>query len=80
MPLRLILLLIIGIAAYISVRIVTMCHSFERAPLLGCRGRVVRGLTGLYCRALLLASCMRYTVKKVDYDYTQYLGPGYKEK
>lgn len=80
MPLRLLLLSIIGISAYISVRIVTIGHNFEKAPLLGCRARLVRSLTGFYSRALLLASCMRYTVKKIDYDYTQYLGPGYKEK
>ena len=80
MPLRLILMVVIGIFAYLSVRIVTVCHNFEKAPLMGCRARVVRGLTGFYARMLLMASCMRYTVKKVEFDYTQYLGPGYKEK
>lgn len=80
MPLRLILLLIIGISAYISVRIVTIGHNFEKGSVMGCRARVVRSLTGFYCRVLLLASCMRYTVKQIDYDYSQYLGSGYKEK
>lgn len=80
MPLRLVILLIIGISAYVSVRIVTICHNFEKDSIKGCRARVVRSLTGFFCRLLLLASCMRYSVKKIEYDYSQYLGPDYKDK
>ena len=70
MPLRLIILAIIGILAYITVRIVTIGHNFEKDSIKGCRGRAVRGLTWFFCRALLLASCMRFSIKKIDFDYS----------
>ncbi len=80
MPLRLVIILIIGISAYVSVRIVTICHNFEKDSIKGCRARLVRSLTGFFSRLLLFASCMRYSVKKIEYDYSQYLGPDYKKK
>lgn len=80
MPLRILILLIIGILAYVSVRIVTIGHNFEKDSIKGCRAKVVRSLTGFYSRLLLLATCMRCNVKRIDFDYSQYLGPDYKEK
>ena len=81
MPLRLIIMAILGILTYLCIRIVTIGYNFESGKAMtGCRGRTVRGITAFFSRALLIATCMRYSVRKVDFDYTQYLGKDYKEK
>ncbi len=81
LPLRLVIMALIGILCYLSIRIVTIGYNFDSGKAMtGCRGKMVRGLTAFFSRALILASCMRYSLRKIDCDYTSYLGPEYREK
>jgi hypothetical protein len=78
MPLRLILMILIGLICYLSVRIVTIGYKFDESRIMtGCRAKTVKALTNFFSSLLLAACCMRYTINKVDFDYTEYLGPEY---
>ena len=60
------------------VRILCIGHNFDKKPLSGCRKRMVFFIVRLFCRILLWLAGIRLSVKDMDYDYSEYLGPKYK--
>ncbi len=61
-----------------SYRIFTIGHNF-REPVKDCRKALVTFVYKLVSRILILMAGMRTVRKTVDYDYTPFLGPNYKE-
>jgi 1-acyl-sn-glycerol-3-phosphate acyltransferase len=61
-----------------QVRILCLCHNFEKKPLSGCRKKVVFFVVKMYCQFMLWLGGIRVSSRKMDYDYTEYLGPDYK--
>lgn len=45
----------------------------------GCRKHVINFMYKLFCMLILFFGGMRTTKKKIDFDYSAYLGPNYKE-
>jgi hypothetical protein len=78
LPLRITLLastLLIG-----AVLIPTLCmgHNFQKRPLTGCRKWVIVQLCRIGTRLLLTLCGVICSEKEVDFDYSHYLGNGYK--
>lgn len=64
----------------IIYRIFTLGHSFEgEAPLRGCRQTLISFMYKLVSKLLCFFGGMRTTRKHVDFDYSSFLGPNYKQ-
>ena len=80
MPLRILCSILLVLVCYIFVRIFTIGHSFRGdTPLTGCRKHIVIFLIKFFCTGILFFAGMRSSRKKVDFDYSAYLGPDYKK-
>lgn len=55
-------------------------HDFEKGPLVGWRKRAFRFVTVWGCWVFVKMGGMRVKLVEKDADYTEYLGPGYKEQ
>ena len=65
---------------FIPYRIITICHSFKGdRPLTGCRKSIIGYLYKLISTFILFFAGMRSSKRKVDFDYSAYLGINYKE-
>lgn len=81
LPLKFLLALLIVIACYIVVRIVTIGHNFnEDKPIRGwLRNKVLGYVYKFMCSLVVLVVGVRSSIEERDYDYSHYLGPNYKE-
>ena len=80
LPLRLVLAVVLVILCYLSTVLVCLGHTFvDDQPLRGCRAFLIKNIYKFYSSLLMVAVSMRSTRKKLDIDYSEYLGPDYKE-
>lgn len=64
----------------ILIRIFSIGHDYRKSQAVtGCRAFLIKWTYVLIARWLILLSGMRTSRKVVDFDYTPFLGPGYKE-
>mmetsp|Transcript_8630 Transcript_8630/g.14600 ORF Transcript_8630/g.14600 Transcript_8630/m.14600 type:complete len:154 (+) Transcript_8630:227-688(+) len=80
MPTRLLLLSLDGIFLTVVVSILTIGHDFSKGPMkAGVRKSMIYFFYHICCKTYLFV-CGLYThSKKVESDYTYYLGPEYKD-
>ena len=65
---------------FILHRIFSIGHDYKKSQAVtGCRAFLIKWTYVLVARWLILLSGMRTSRKVVDFDYTPFLGPGYKE-
>ena len=80
LPLRLVIILVLLVLCYLSVRVVTIGYRFtDDRPVVGCRRKAIGYIYKFFSATLMTAISMRSTKRKIDFDYTEYLGEGYKE-
>ena len=78
MPTRLVLFgLTLAIMVFL-VRILCICHNFDKKPLSGCRKTMVFFVVRWFCRLMLWLAGIRLSVRDLDFDYKEYLGSNYK--
>lgn len=80
MPLRFISSVVLIVLTYLFVRFGTLGHSFSRdEPIRGWFRNLIIGYTYKFFTSLLLllVGCWSWKTQ-VDYDYSEYLGVGYK--
>ena len=80
MPLRLISSVLVILFCYIFVRIFTIGHNFRgNSPISGCRKHIINFMYKVFSMLILFFGGMRSSTKKIDFDYSTYLGPDYKK-
>ena len=78
MPLRLICSVLVILIAYIFVRIFTIGHSFKAdTPITGCRKHVIHFMYKIFSLLIIFFGGMRTYRRRIDCDYSAYLGPNY---
>lgn len=81
LPLRMVMGVILVILCYICTWILTRGHRFtDENHITGCRATAIRYVFKFFSAALMFSIGMRSTRRKVDYDYSEYLGPNYKKE
>jgi hypothetical protein len=79
MPSRIVLLLIDGMILTFIVTILSFGHDFRKGPMKnGCRKYIIYFAYHVCCSFYLIICGMTTSIKKIDYDYSYYLGPNYK--
>lgn len=80
MPLRVIATIFLILLCYIFIRIGTIGHSFKGdKPIRGWCRNIVISYTMKFFNSVLLLSLGCWSWKtKVEFDYSEYLGPGYR--
>jgi 1-acyl-sn-glycerol-3-phosphate acyltransferase len=78
MPTRLILLLTTIAFMVTIVRILSLFHDFEKGPITGFRKRIITRIMHYMCIVILFICGLRYEKKHIEFDYSKYLGPDYK--
>lgn len=80
LPLRLILTLFLLICCYLSARILSIGHNYAaNKPMGRYRYALLTCIFQTLCAALMMSLTMRSSKKKIEYDYSEYLGADYKE-
>lgn len=79
LPLRCILTILCLIICYIFTRFFTICHDLRRSPLIGWRQKGLMYSYQFCSWALMQSLSMRSGRRKVDFDYSEYLGTDYKK-
>lgn len=65
---------------YILTKIICAGANIESGrPITGCRCKAIRYLYLVQARIEMLAFGYRFKTRKLDFDYSEYLGPDYKE-
>jgi len=81
MPTRLVIHFGCLICAMISVNVFTLGHDFNKGPFKeGMMKNIVKFCFRFFSGVAIGNTGIKTTVKKVDADYTYYLGEGYKNK
>lgn len=78
LPLRLTLLVSTLLIGAVLIPTLCMCHNFQKRPLTGCRKWAIVQLCRIGTRLLLTLCGVICSKTKVDFDYSEYLGNGYK--
>ena len=78
MPTRLLLFGLNLALLVFCVRILCICHNFEKKPLTGCRKKLIGCTVKFYTWILLKVAGIRWRINKLEIDYSRYLGPDYK--
>jgi len=79
MPIRVVLAIICFFSCYLITRLFVMCHDLRRGPLTGWRSKGLMYSYKFCSWALMTSLSMRSRRRKVDVDYSEYLGADYKE-
>ena len=80
MPTRAFLLILVPLVSFILVTTVCIGHDFRKGPILpGCRLWLVKGVFYIIPRTCLVIAGIWTSTYRIDYDYSKYLGPDYKE-
>jgi len=79
MPLRILLTMAVCLIWVILVKLICLCHNFNKGPPTGCRKFLVKWVMRFCLRSILCIAALRTKRVKLDYDYSKYLGPDYKE-
>lgn len=80
MPLRLILLNIMGLFLLIQAKLLTIGHDFNKGPLeKGCRKKMISWLYRNTAKVWMMIAGVNCEYEEVDFDYSEYLGPDYKK-
>lgn len=58
---------------------VNIGHNFEKQPFSSCRSKVSFVIWTFWSRLILIVGGISYEINEIDYDYSKYLGPNYKE-
>ena len=77
MPTRLILLGLCIALFVFFVKILTLFHNFEKAPVSGCRKKLIECTVKFWTFLQLKLAGIRWKVKHLEIDYSRYLGPDY---
>jgi len=79
MPTRLFLLVLDVILLTIFVSVFSIGHDYKKGPMKnGCRKWIIYFMYHVCCTFFLFVAGMRTSVKYIDLDYSEYLGPDYK--
>lgn len=81
MPTRMVLLFLDGAFLTLSVKILSIGHDFKKGPMKsGCRKWAIAFMYHVCCTFFLILAGVFFTYsKKVDADYSEYLGEDYKK-
>jgi hypothetical protein len=79
MPLRFILMVLVLLLCYTLTRIFTIGHNLRAGPLVGRKAKVLLRCYQFCSWALMQSLSMRSRHRKIDVDYSEYLGRDYKE-
>lgn len=82
LPIRFLILILQGILLLIMAWFLTLGHDFKKGPIpTGCRKRLVNFLYRINGKVWMVICGIFVThTDKKEYDYSYYLGPGYKDK
>lgn len=79
-PTRFLFIIVQGILLTIVCTILTLGHDFKKGPLKeGCRKSVVGFLFSFNAKIWMIVTGVSSKHEKMDFDYTPYLGPNYKD-
>ena len=78
MPLRVVAALLVFLLLALTAKVMSAFHNFERGPIIGLRKVVIKRVLHYEALLLLAIAGMRYEKKHIDFDYSKYLGPDYK--
>ena len=81
MPTRALFVCLLACVLAFLVKIVCIGHDFKKGPVPpGCRKTIIAGLFWVFVRIYLLICGLSVNCKNIDYDYSEYLGPNYKDE
>ena len=80
MPTRLLLLIVSFLVMTGTVRVLCLFHNFEKGPITGIRKSIIKKVIHYMSLFILVISGLRYEKKHIDFDYSKYLGPNYKNE
>lgn len=82
MPSRLLLLILEGIITVIIAKIILCGHDYRKGPVTdGCRKRFIELYSGVYGKIwMFLSGYCCPSIVEIDADYSEWLGPDYKEQ
>ena len=78
---RLIIISLDGTILTLLVTLFSCGHDYRKGPIgNGCRKRIILFLFNIFCSFYCFCVGVHSSQKKVDFDYTYYLGPNYKKE
>lgn len=78
MPTRFVFLILTFLSMVITIRVLCLFHNFEKGPIDGFRKAIIKRLMHWFSLLILIVTGLRYEKRHIEFDYSKYLGPDYK--